>query len=66
MTIEIDIKALVAVVSPIAVAVVTCFLNLWRDQAVMKRDISETKRDIDGIADHVGTVRAKARRPRTE
>lgn len=44
--------------SLIAGAVVTLFI-MWRDIAILKRD-------VDGLAENIGTVRAKARRKKAE
>ncbi len=52
-----NIIAIIALVStPIGILLIS-----WRDMAVMKNDIARLKKDVDGVALHVGTERAKAR-----
>lgn len=48
-----------AVVPPIAIAVGGALLKMWVDQAVIKRD-------IDAIAELIGTKRSQARKKRAE
>lgn len=53
------IKALLAGLAILIAAGIAALFIMWRDNAVMKRD-------IDALADIIGTDRAKARRPKAD
>ncbi len=47
------------IIVPLIVVAVCGLIKMYKDIAVIKRD-------IDGLADVVGTTRAKARRPKSD
>ncbi len=51
------LNALLGIVGSLAVAAIIGAIAAWKDIAVLKRD-------VDALADIVGTQRAKARRPK--
>lgn len=48
------ISIFVSVTSGLVTSVIVTMFYMWKDQAVMKRD-------IDALAEHIGTERAKCR-----
>lgn len=48
-----------SVLTALIIAAIGSVLKIWKDQAVIRRD-------IDALADLIGTKRAKARRPKAD
>ncbi len=53
------VKAALSACAILGAGGIAAIFIMWRDQAVMKRD-------IDGLADIIGTKRAKATRPKAD